>query len=332
MITPRRRLSIRFVCALALVMLLACRPPTIVPPPRPTGTPMPTAASTYAEPITNLVVAPDGTLWSSYGNLDFHPAGGGVRRVVQGQETSFGPADGLPNDNVQVFQIAPDGVVWAGAGCTLTRYTDQRWQTILPDCDLLQGNIFDLAFTPDGALWVATGFKLGRFDGTSWTVMDRLINSLAVAPDGTLWVSGWEGAQDSWFVAHLQGDAWESHNTVNAIGASVGSIVLAPDGALWGIAGTAEHTIVRFDGRSWARYKIEQPNPGGYLYALTLAPAGQLWAISDGGVVEFDGQQWQRPADLPTGVTALAFGQDGALWLATKQGITKHEVTNHPHP
>jgi ligand-binding sensor domain-containing protein len=321
------------VCALALVGLLTCTPPVIQPPPPvPTGTPLSIPAGSYQLPITNLVVAPDGALWYSYGNLDFHPAGGGVRRLVQGQETHFGKAAGLPNENAQVLAVAPDGVLWVGAGCTLTRYPNQTWQIIARACGRLGGKILDLAFTADGAVWAATGFSLDRFDGQRWAVTERLINALAVAPDGTLWASGWEGAQDSWFVARLQDGTWQTFNTVNAIGASVGQIVIAPDGALWGIAGTEKQTVVRFDGQRWTRYPIDQRQPSGYLSGLTVAPNGELWTISDGNVVHFDGQRWQMPLDLPTGVSALAFAPEGTLWLASQQGITHYAGTSHSHP
>lgn len=143
-----------------MVLLAACsaQPPAGSPPPALSPAPVPTVTPAPQLPVTNLVTTPDGALWYAYGNFDFHPRGGGIVRTLQGETTYF-----FPTATAQLLAVAPDGTRWAGMGCQLLRFESQSWQTLIENCDLLHGNIIDVAFTSDGALWAASGFALGHY-------------------------------------------------------------------------------------------------------------------------------------------------------------------------
>jgi hypothetical protein len=172
---------------------------TVTPSPTAAGQPLPTALPTAAGPkatpvppaVTTLAVTPDGAVWYGYGRLASPTdGGGGVKRFVDGETTSFGLADGLPHEHVQLLEVAPDGALWAAAERHLARFGGQTWDTI--DCvgEYARNIILDLAFAADGSVWAASPFALVRFDGQSCTTYDRLIRAVAVASDGTLWASG----------------------------------------------------------------------------------------------------------------------------------------------
>jgi ligand-binding sensor domain-containing protein len=269
------------------------------PAPSPSVTPIPQL------PVTNLVVTSDGAVWYSFGNFDFHPRRGGIVREAQGQQTRF-----MSEATVQLLKVAPDGSLWAGMGCGLLRFDGQAWQTVIENCDMLHGNIIDVAFTSDGAAWIATGFKLARYHHGDWTIIDRLINFVEITPDGTVWASGWEGRQGSQYVARFDGTQWTIVER-----AAVRQLLAAGDGSVWGTK--ADNSLVHYTGN------ISQTLtnlPFDQIDELVRGPNDDVWAITDRGVVRFDGAQWQLVSNLPDNITQMAFAPDGSLWVGNRAG------------
>lgn len=261
-------------------------------------------------PVTNLVVTPDGAVWYSFGNFDFHPRGGGIVREVQGRQTRF-----MPEASAQVLKVAPDGSLWAGMGCGLMRFAGQTRQTVIENCDTLHGNIIDVAFASDGAAWIATGFKLARYHNGEWTIIDRLISFVEITPDGTVWTSGWEGTQGSQYVARLDGAQWTIVER-----AAVDRLLAAANSSVWGIK--ADNSLVRYLGassQSFADLPFDQ------IDQLVNAPDDEVWAITDRGVARFDGAQWQLAGNLPDDIAQIAFAPDGSIWVGGVGAISRVE-------
>ncbi len=288
-----------------IALSISCAPtPQVTPQPdRPSPNP---AISTLPQmPVTNLVITSDGAAWYSFGNFDFQPRRGGIVREARGQQTRF-----RPEAVVQLLKVAPDGSLWAGTGCGLSRFDGQTWQTVSDSCDKLHGNIVDLAFTSDGAVWIAASFKLARYQNDEWTIIDRLIDFVAVTPDGTLWAAGWEGTQGSQYLARFDGTQWTIVER-----AAIRQLLANSDGSVWGIQNG--NSLVRRVGASshtFTNLPFDQIN------TLTRGPNGEVWAITDRGVVRFNGNLWQLANNLPGDVTQMAFAPDGSLWLGNRTG------------
>jgi len=266
----------------------------------------------YSYPATTIAVASE-HVWVGLGR-----AGGGVWRYDGKEWEVFTQAEGLPiSDNVQVLRVAPDGSVWAGAGCQVARFADGVWEKIA-GCEELRGEVIDIVFTPDGATWVASALELSRFDGQTWTFYGKLAHYLAVGPDGTLWVSGWEGLQTSSYVARFDGADWTTYHTVDLLGHGVGRIAVTLDGDVWGTAG--KHGVVRYDGQTWRCYTYMEGLPGNEIRELVVGPDGVLWAMWNEGLATFDGDRWMAH-EAGLGGSTLALGQNGTIWLGTANGV-----------
>lgn len=260
--------------------------------------------------VTAAAVTPDGAAWFGFGDSASDAAGGGLSRFDGREWQHF-----LGDANVQALAVGPDGTLWAGGGCGLWRLNGGEWQQAA-GCEQLKGNVLDIAVASDGTVWVATGLALARFEGESWTTVDRLVHSVSVAPappggtGDTLWAVGWEGTQGSDYVARLDGSDW-----IKTLERSLGSLVVTPDGQVWGVAGEGE--LARFDGKSW----IFLPPPAdlGSIRVLAVAPDGALWLSGDHQIARLDGGTWSVYPSAE-GVQAIAFGPDGSLWLATYNG------------
>jgi hypothetical protein len=251
--------------------------------------------------------------------IGFGPTGGGVWRYLDKTWQVFDQAGGFPiSDTVQVLKAAPDGSVWAGAGCHLARYAGGAWEKTA-GCDRLKGQVTDIAFTPDGATWVASALELSRFDGRAWTSYGKLAHFLAAGPDGALWVSGWEGRQASFYVARFDGEKWTTYPTREVMGHSVGKLAVTPDGALWGTTG--EWGVVRFDGETWEHHTIADGLPGNQVTEIAVGPDGTLWARGNEGLAYFNGDHWLPVLhEGATGQGLLTVGPDGTVWLGTGIG------------
>jgi hypothetical protein len=287
---------------------------------------------------TSVAVTPDGAAWFGFGDHSVSPPGGGLSRF-DGQDWQYF----LDDAEVYALAVAPDGSLWAGVGRDVQRFDGVAWETVAR-CgeDLPVGNVLDIAFTPEGAAWVANGFSLARFDGQTWTVYDKLINSLEVAPDGAIWMNGWEGRQGSFYVARFDpstglragGEGWTTYKTADSFPGAFMLGAVTRDGLVWGV--TSERGLACFDpsailrtgsgswadGRSWTLY----PTAGGLslnsINALTVAPDGGLWVITNQGLAYFDGSGWEtvRLDHDPGTINAMAFAPDGSIWLGTSQG------------
>lgn len=110
------------------------------------------------------------------------------------------------------------------------------------------------------------------------------------------------------------------------------AIAQAPDGYLWLGTGTG---LYRFDGVQFSRY---QPEPGQQLAsnditALAFVTGGDLWMGSyyGGATLMKNGQltAYSTRNGFPAGwVLNFAQGQDGAVWVATGQGLGRFDGTH----
>ena len=311
--------------------------PTAVGPPisthvAPTPSALPVTPPPTAKPsaVTTVAVTPDGAVWYSFGLRTWPPqGGGGVKRRMAEVITHFGLGDQLPDENVQVLKVAPDGVLWAAAGRHVATFNGQAWEVIELVSKYIKGIVLDITFARDGAVWIASPYELVRFDGHSCTVHYRMVHALAVAPDGSIWAAGWEGLQDSALVARFDGTDWTTHSTIEQFGEGVGSIGVTPDGLVWG--STAQHGMVCFDGEGWKEYTTADGLPSNHIIDVGVAPDGLLWAATDHGVAYWEGSAWVKVDDVPRWIRAMAFASDGSIWFGGATGsVERYEPAHAP--
>ena len=171
---------------------------------------------------------------------------------------------------------------------------------ILARCgeELPPGHILDIAFTPDGTAWVANGFSLASYDGTTWTIRDKLVNSIVAAPGGAAsvkgpWVNGWEGTQDSSYVGRLDGSGWQQYPVADSFPGSFVASAVTPEGRLCGL--NPGQGLACFDGGDWSSaeaWTLYDKAAGLALNSVlgppVAAPDGALWVLTPSSLVRWD--------------------------------------------
>ncbi|HET7843911.1 MAG TPA: ATP-binding protein, partial [Xanthomonadales bacterium] len=202
------------------------------------------SAALSSAPTTarGLLCARDGRIWIALRSklLRYDPATRAMREWPFSAEDPHGIVPGL----LDVVAEAPDGATWvASLGSGALHRIDpvddavRRW---LPDTGAPRSlELEQLAFAPDGTVWAAgsTGLDVlapgaERFAAVGG-VPDTRVHALALAPDGSIWL------HRAGELAHgrVEQGAFVASERVGPDDglpvASVGSIWIARDGALW---------------------------------------------------------------------------------------------------
>lgn len=211
--------------------------------------------------LSDIAVAPDGTLWIGFPDYAYH---------FDGQEwTLYTENDGIPGGGVTAIAAAPDGTVWFGAIASrgdrggIARFDGETWVTYTESDGLVDNNIEVLAVSADNAVWAGSKSGVSRFDGQHWatyTKEDGLISEhimdIATGPDGSVWIATAEG------IARFDGAHWTAYTRRDGLLSDfVSAIAVSTSGEVW--AGM-EGGIARFDGQHWITYRIGRdfPTPG----------------------------------------------------------------------
>jgi serine/threonine-protein kinase len=217
----------------------------------------------------------------------------GLVRQRGGARMRITAADGLPSENVTAL-LATDTTLWIGIENGLAIYDLAEEKIVGTAAELEGASIVTLFQAPDGAIWAGSIKKddadkpvLGRYDGTSWQI---------------------------WNV----GDQPLPENSVG-----VNEINVDAQGRVWvAIWHGGVHT---WDGSAWRSWIEGDGAPGGIIQGLTSID-DTLWMGGQfGGLYRWNKDGWKPIAvdGLTGNVNDLRVTDDGALWLATGDGLLR---------
>jgi hypothetical protein len=232
--------------------------------------------------------------------------------------------------------VAASGEVWATTAGGVGRYlrAEDGWITYAEDHGLPSSGAQVIAAGPDGEVWACLVWEgVYRFDGAGWQKVEGAgtpVSDMAFATDGTIWMNGWEGTQDSFYVARFDGETWTTFEGADAFPHGFSVDAVTPDGFLWGM--TPEGRLASFDsrswrdGNSWAFYDTPASLSLHNITLLSVPRDEALWLAADSTVVRLDrgstpDEAWTlytQGDGLPDGYyQAMTFGPDGEIWLGT---------------
>lgn len=207
-------------------------------------------------------------------------------------------------------------------------FARRAWQT---DSGLPQNTVHAVAQTGDGYVWVATEEGLARFDGLSFKIFDRQntpalrsndVRALLVAGKAgdVLWVCTAAGA------TRLSNGEWRTYTSADGLASDdVASAYEDREGAIWFATsgGLSRYAVDKF-----TSFTTRDGLAGGGVLAVsedTGDPAGNVWVGTDEGLSRIRAavprSEVTTAASWPRGVTSIAHGADGCLWLGTPAGL-----------
>jgi ligand-binding sensor domain-containing protein/tRNA A-37 threonylcarbamoyl transferase component Bud32 len=218
----------------------------------------------------------------------------GLLRQRGGESKTITTADGLPSDAIRALLVT-DTTLWIGTDKGLAAY-DLAAGKITGSVPEFNGGIVSaLMAGPDGAIWAGShresdqGFgALGRFDGQAWRVWRK---GDLPQPD--------DEAEVTAFSADEQQHVWA---------------------ATWGGGAYI------WDGAQWRSLAAEPNAPRGNVLAL-MPRGGTMWVggAQNGRLFRWTASGWKsyKIGGLSSPVNDLYFAADGALWLATNDGLLR---------
>jgi ligand-binding sensor domain-containing protein/tRNA A-37 threonylcarbamoyl transferase component Bud32 len=221
----------------------------------------------------------------------------GLVRKRGGATLRLTTADGLPSDAVYEL-LATDTTLWIGTDKGLTSY-DLASDTVAKAVSELDGGIIAvLLAAPDGAIWAGSlkigdqgRVALGRYDGTAWQIWSEGDPPLPQGSGGVIALS--VDAQEHVWVAVWSGGV---------------------------------HT---WDGATWKDWAAADGAPEGNVQALAFYKE-ELWLAGAEGDLYGNLYRWNKDGwskhkvdGLSGFVNGMRFTDDGALWLATNDGLLR---------
>jgi ligand-binding sensor domain-containing protein len=273
---------------------------------------------TKGEFISNIVEAPDKTIWlASASSLTHYDS---QIWTTYPMEQSVG--------NIAAIIITPQGTIWLGGlNSGLIRFDEKKQQfTKYPIA-----NISSLTSSPNGSLWLGTyDAGIAYFDGRDLNIykpentpINNFITSSTLSSDGSLWFGTDQGA------SRYTGGKWQSYTISDGlISDSILSMAASPDGSVW--LGT-DNGISNFDGNSWKTINLNGL-PVNRIDAIAVLQNGTVWSVSKNNLYQFDGSHWNAvpiPTDVPVNsVSGIASAGDGSLWVITTMGVLRFDGNN----
>ncbi|MGA7992658.1 MAG: two-component regulator propeller domain-containing protein [Thermoanaerobaculia bacterium] len=279
-----------------------------------------TTPAMKSQSILCLLESRDGALWIGTG-------GGGALRYAGGVFTTYGKAEGLPDENVWSLLEDREGRIWIGTASGACKFEGKRIVAAREGGGLLSKSFVLAMSETDGALWFGTdGNGLIRLASDGLRILttkdglpDDRVRCLYPEPDGTLWIGTRGGG-----LGRLRAGRLTRFPTANGAWANIGNSAICRDrnGNLW--VGTRGGGLLRLRGEGF-----EAGGKGvlgsDVISAVLEDREGNLWVGTQGaGLVRMKDGSF-TPFGLPEGLrdeNLLPVLEDraGSLWLGSFGG------------
>lgn len=246
--------------------------------------------------LVNDMIAADGAVWAATDGGIVRWDSDGIPALISGDEI------GLPDNDSQAIAVAPDGSLWIGGGGV---------SHIEPAGDRVQ--------------------FLDYFDRDSDLGMS-VVRAL-LADETGVWAGGTTNYESS--LSRFDGESWDyealplEELRSQGLDLRVWSLMRDFDGNLW--IGLITDGLLRWDGENWTHWGPKEGIGGTVededtrVRGLVQDEQGNIWAAAGyRGLLIYvpDTDSWEpvELEEITSWVTAVAFVEDGAIWVGQEDG------------
>ena len=299
--------TIRAAAAFAMCVAVA-----VVAAAEPVGPPVPTPASSEAEPSESLPAAPEHPEQiSAYvreifqdrdGNLWFGTNGEGVCRYDGSGLTFFDQFDGFGGQAVRGIVQDEHGAMWFATNLGVCRYRDGEFTNYWMADGLSDSRVWSLMLDRSGVLWAGTHEGVCWFDGESFQPFPlprvevespasrfspKVVFAMHEDHDGAIWFG-----TDGEGVHRYDGDSFTSYTTADGLaGDVVRAIEVDRLGAVW--VGTNGGGVSRIAGGAITNFTQADGLNNNRVYEIMEDRDGRIWFSTLGaGACRYDGESF----------------------------------------
>ena len=245
-------------------------------------------------------------------------------------ETFTRDNSGLLTNSIRAIAIDPRTLTkYIGTEIGVSVYDGVNWKSYTPyNSDLASPHVLSLLVDPDtDELFVGTdlGVSVMNISDESWHqykvehgLVANRVSSIAKDADGNYWFGTYQGA------SRFDGSDWYSYTSTNGRLSSnyVTDIAPSPDGYVWI---STDRGLNRIHGSETVVFNVASYGAAGLTtdvgYALGCDPSGNVWIGTSGGVLAFDGDEFEL--HLGDGlqsnyITSIAKQGRAAYWFGTQ--------------
>ncbi len=254
--------------------------------------------------------------------------------------TTYTTQNGLPSNNIHTVVMDRQGNIWVGSDGGASEFNGSNWKTYTSADGLAHTDVQAITFDTSGNAWFGTYNGVSKFDGVKWstyqhsnlrpdtTIIYNNVLSATVDRKGHKWFGTYGYGVDEFY----NDTVWRPYTWPGADipYAKVFSVSVDSQGVVW--IGTFTGGVSRYDGSSWTVYT--KPNSGNNgladysVPAVTFDSQNNKWFGTYNGISKFDGTNWTTYTTdnglKNNFITALAFDNNGYLWVGTNGGGALH--------
>jgi len=255
----------------------------------------------------------------------------GMKRIKEGNVTSYDSYNGLSANTVQAIFEDREGSLWVGTdNGGLNRMKVGDFSSFTVEDGLVADVVLSISQEPNGGLWIGTNKGISRYQSGAFQNYSRpayplaLTKTLYAGHDGSIWI----GANDG-LLNFRNGKITHYKTKDGLLDNRIRALFEDRAGNLW--VGTQSEGLSKFKGGEFTNYTTKNGLSNNNVRALAEDHAGNLWiGTRDGGLSKLKDDKFTSYG-LATGllsntVISIYADAEDTVWVGTDKGLNRFKA------